>query len=165
MYHISNMHSAIPRRSPWILVPPPPLFVACFFGGMHLGRVLGIALPGALAQVALVAGACLAALGVLFVVPAPAMFAWTRTTIVPHGRARALVTSGPYRFTRNPMYVGLSLLYAGIALASNQIVALPFLALPIAVLSAKTIPYEEAMLEQVFGDEYRAYARRVRRWL
>ena len=56
-------------------------------------------------------------------------------------------------------------IYVGIALATNHIVALPLLAIPLWVLATKTIPYEEAMLEQTFGDEYRAYARRVRRWL
>jgi protein-S-isoprenylcysteine O-methyltransferase Ste14 len=159
------MQSAISHRSPWVVLPPPFVFVACFLGGTQIGRVLGVSLAGESAEAAKLAGACVAGLAFLLLVSAPALFALARTTIVPHGRARTLVTTGPYRFTRNPMYLGLAAIYVGAAFALNELAALPLLAIPLWVLSAKTIPYEEAMLERAFGDEYRAYARRVRRWL
>jgi protein-S-isoprenylcysteine O-methyltransferase Ste14 len=159
------MRTAVSPESPWIFVPPPLVFVVCFVGGAQLDRVLGLVLPDAITNAARIAGVCAAVLGLVLLVLAPAIFARTRTTIVPHGRARTLVTSGPYRFTRNPMYLGLSVVYVGAALATNHVGALPFLAIPLWLLSAKTIPYEEAMLEGAFGEEYRGYARRVRRWL
>ena len=159
------MQSVLSRRSHWLFVPPPALFVACFFVGVQIGRVLGVAAPEGMASIARTAGACAALFGLLLIISAPAMFAWNHTTIVPHGRARTLLVGGPYRLTRNPMYLGLAVIYVGTALALNHLAAIPLLAIPLWVLSTKTIPYEEATLEDIFGDEYRVYARRVRRWL
>jgi protein-S-isoprenylcysteine O-methyltransferase Ste14 len=161
------MQGEVPR-SRWLLVPPPPVFVVSFLVGMQLGSVLGLHLGGgggAVAGVMKAVGAVLVAVGGCFLISAPAMFAWHRTTIIPHGRAGTLLTAGPYRVTRNPMYLGLTLLYVGLALVLNQPVPLLFLPLPLWMLSTKTIPYEEAMLERTFGDTYRAYSKRVRRWL
>jgi protein-S-isoprenylcysteine O-methyltransferase Ste14 len=159
------MQSAISRRSWWLFVPPPPVFVASFVAGIQLGRPLGLSLGDGAASIAKAVGAVAIAAGASFVVAAPAMFAWNRTTIVPHGCARTLLTGGPYRITRNPMYVGLTLLYVGLALVLNQLGPFLVLPLPLWMLSTKTIPYEEAMLESLFGEAYRSFADRVRRWL
>lgn len=153
------------RRSWWLFVPPPPLFALSFVAGTSLGRALGLHLGDGGASSARVVGAVVIAAGAAFVVTAPAMFAWNRTTIVPHGTARTLLTGGPYRLTRNPMYVGLVLLYLGVALVLNQLGPLVVLVLPLWILSTKTIPYEEAVLGSIFGAQYRAYTERVRRWL
>jgi protein-S-isoprenylcysteine O-methyltransferase Ste14 len=63
------------------------------------------------------------------------------------------------------MYLGITLLSLGIALFTGAVWPLLTLALPLWAMHTKTIPYEEQKLEAIFGDEYRAYARRVRRWL
>jgi protein-S-isoprenylcysteine O-methyltransferase Ste14 len=75
-----------------------------------------------------------------------------------------LVTRGPYRFTRNPMYVGLIFVYLGEAALLKQIwpvIVLPFM---IAYLNWTVIPLEEAKLKEAFQDEYERYRARVRRW-
>jgi len=79
--------------------------------------------------------------------------------------ATALVTTGPYRYTRNPMYLGLAFLYAGIALAFGLLWALAALPVVLLVVDRVVIPPEERHLEAQFGDEYRAYKSRVRRWI
>jgi protein-S-isoprenylcysteine O-methyltransferase Ste14 len=97
--------------------------------------------------------------------PAPALFLLRHTTIIPHADAKTLITGGPYRFTRNPMYLALTIGYVGAALAMNALGPLLLLSVPLWVLEKKTIPFEEANLTRIFGDEYRAYQQRVRRWI
>ncbi len=77
----------------------------------------------------------------------------------------ALVTSGPYRFTRNPMYLGMASLYAGIALAFGLLWSLALLLVVLVVIDRGVIAREERYLERRFGDEYRLYKQQVRRWL
>ncbi|MHC5011718.1 MAG: methyltransferase family protein [Planctomycetota bacterium] len=94
---------------------------------------------------------------------------WTfhrrETTHQPFGRPAVLVTTGLYRFTRNPMYLGLTSGLLGIGLLVGNV---PFLLVaPAFFLTANAfhVPYEEKRLEEIFGDAFRAYRRRVRRWL
>ncbi len=77
----------------------------------------------------------------------------------------SLVTSGPYRLTRNPMYVGYALGHAGLALRRRSTSALLTLAPVLALVDRLLIEREERYLERTFGEHYRAYACRVRRWL
>ncbi|MGB5599733.1 MAG: isoprenylcysteine carboxylmethyltransferase family protein, partial [Thiothrix litoralis] len=80
-------------------------------------------------------------------------------------RTQALVTQGPYRYTRNPMYVGMLIILLGWSIWLGSIS--PFLLLPLFVwvLTKQQIIPEEKILEQTFGDAYLAYKRRVSRWL
>jgi protein-S-isoprenylcysteine O-methyltransferase Ste14 len=78
---------------------------------------------------------------------------------------RALVVRGPYRFTRNPMYLGLLIVALGMAVLVG---AWPMLAAPLAVFATANfvhIPFEEAKMRRQFGEAYDAYVRRVRRWI
>lgn len=98
---------------------------------------------------------------------ASAVFLFRRagTTPNPMQPTTAIVVHGPYRFTRNPMYVSLVALYVGGTLFVNS--AWPLILLPVVVLlvQRQVIAYEEAYLEAKFGEEYRAYKARVRRWI
>jgi protein-S-isoprenylcysteine O-methyltransferase Ste14 len=87
------------------------------------------------------------------------------TTVLPFGKASALVTAGPYRFTRNPMYLGMVSGLAGVVLLLGSVT--PALVVPaFALLVQKLfIEPEERQLEEAFGEEYRRYEQRVRRWL
>jgi protein-S-isoprenylcysteine O-methyltransferase Ste14 len=87
------------------------------------------------------------------------------TTPNPAGGSTALALEGPYRFSRNPMYLSLLLLMAGIGLAANT--PWPLLTLPIVVfvLRRGVIEYEERYLTAKFGEPYRAFMARVRRWI
>jgi protein-S-isoprenylcysteine O-methyltransferase Ste14 len=93
------------------------------------------------------------------------MFKQRGTTVKPHERPSTLVTNGPYAFSRHPMYLGMILILVGIAILLGSITA--FLA-PIIfayAMQVKFIPLEEKSMAGVFGDEYAAYRRKVRRWI
>ena len=87
------------------------------------------------------------------------------TPVVPFERSTTLVTGGSYRFTRNPMYLGMVLLLSGVAALLGTLS--PWLVIPIftAVIQTNFIRGEERFLEELFGDSYRAYKTRVRRWI
>jgi protein-S-isoprenylcysteine O-methyltransferase Ste14 len=92
-------------------------------------------------------------------------FRRARTSMVPVKPSTALVTSGPYRLTRNPMYVGMAFLYVGFAFAFGVIWALALLPAVLVIVDRLVIAREEAYLERKFGQDYRDYQARVRRWL
>ena len=143
--------------------PPPLLYVA----GLGLGFLLQALWPlPAWSQTvgALLALPCLA-LCVALCGWAIALFRRFRTSLVPIVPAATLVTRGPYRVTRNPMYVGLAFLYAGTALyfrLSWGLLLLPVVLLGIYYL---VITREERYLERRFGETYTRYKAQVRRWL
>jgi protein-S-isoprenylcysteine O-methyltransferase Ste14 len=76
-----------------------------------------------------------------------------------------LTTEGPFRYTRNPAYLGLAMIYAGIAILRNALSAILFLPLVVWVIGREVIGREERYLERTFGQEYLAYKARVRRWV
>lgn len=83
----------------------------------------------------------------------------------PRETPTGLVTRGPFRVTRNPMYLGMALILAGIALWRNDVV---LLAAPVAfvlIVNFVRIPREERQMEELFGDSYRLYRKKVRRWI
>ena len=145
--------------------PPPILYVAGIAAGMALDRwrPLPIADRWLLGRTA-IAVISFAVYAALFVA-AFALFRRKRTTIIPNRPASSLVTDGPYRFTRNPMYVSLVALYVGVTMVLNS--WWPLLLLPIVVLAVDrmVIAREERYLADAFPSEYDAYRARVRRWI
>ena len=153
-------------RGPGIRLPPPFVFVAGFAAGWLLNRRLEFLIdgdgPGALQETV---GAALLGIGLLVMATGVVTFIRARTTVIPNRPARQLVTWGPYRFTRNPMYVGLTAAYLGLTCLTN--LAWPLVLLPavIATMNVAIIRREERYLNTAFGDAYAEYCRRVRRWL
>ena len=76
-----------------------------------------------------------------------------------------LTTEGPFRYTRNPGYLALAMIYAGIAVLKNSLWAIHLLPLMLYVIQREVIGREERYLERTFGEEYLAYKARVRRWV
>jgi protein-S-isoprenylcysteine O-methyltransferase Ste14 len=148
-----------------VRVFPPLIYATLFAVGYGAHRVAPMQLfvdpPIAVRLV----GWALAALAVLLGASAALLFLRAGTTPDPRRPTTALVVHGPYRFTRNPMYLALALLYLGLALLMNA--AWPLVLLPVAIMLVErwVIAREEAYLERQFGDAYRAYKARVRRWL
>lgn len=105
------------------------------------------------------------AAGLAIVLYSARLFDRIGTTIKPFEESSALLTGGPYRFTRNPMYLGMLLALAGIAILLGTLS--PWFALPLfaAIIDWRFIRPEEAMLRERFGAEFDDYARRVRRWI
>jgi protein-S-isoprenylcysteine O-methyltransferase Ste14 len=88
-----------------------------------------------------------------------------QTTIKPGQISNRLMSDGPYRFTRNPIYVGMVLVLAGVALLLGGLAAWFVLPVFIWLIARNVIPVEESMLAERFGQEYHDYRARVRRWI
>jgi protein-S-isoprenylcysteine O-methyltransferase Ste14 len=93
------------------------------------------------------------------------LFGRHETGLLPGQATRAMIEEGPYRLSRNPLYVGLLALYLGLALLTSTFWGLVLFPLAALLLLWGAIRPEERFLHGRFGDEYDAYARRVRRWL
>jgi protein-S-isoprenylcysteine O-methyltransferase Ste14 len=145
-------------------VPVPWVFVLTYLLGVVLERVHQSTLSPTAALVSTKAGAVLFAVGAVIAGWGLVLFRKARTTTVPGKLSGKLVTWGPYRFTRNPMYVGLVLAYLGEAGLLKQIWPVVLLPLTIAYINWTVIPVEEAKLEEAFPDEYKQYRLQVRRW-
>jgi protein-S-isoprenylcysteine O-methyltransferase Ste14 len=91
-------------------------------------------------------------------------FGRAKTPPNPGRASTTLVIEGPFRFTRNPMYLGLTLIYVGIAFAANSAWLLGLTAPLLIVMHFGVIVREEAYLERKFGDAYLQYRKTVRRW-
>ena len=87
------------------------------------------------------------------------------TTIRIDKPVSSLVQNGPFRYSRNPGYVALAMIYAGIAFLRNALWAILPLPLVLYVIQREVIEREERYLERTFGEEYLGYRRRVRRWV
>jgi len=87
------------------------------------------------------------------------------TPVDPHQPTTALVESGPYRFTRNPIYLSFAFIIPGVALLFNTLWTLPLVPGMLAILDREMVQREEVYLEQKFGREYKEYKARVPRWL
>lgn len=145
---------------------PPPLI---YLGGLALGLTAArlLNLPGFALEPAvrdLLSGA-LMVVGLAVMFAGAGLFLRRGTAIVPFKPASCLVTSGIYRWTRNPMYLGMALLYLGLSILLDCLPALVLLPLVLAIVQKAVIGREEAYLERAFGDDYLAYRNRVRRWI
>jgi protein-S-isoprenylcysteine O-methyltransferase Ste14 len=110
------------------------------------------------------AGIALLAIGIAVSAIASGLFAKANTPVVPFERSTALVTGGLFRWTRNPMYLGLVLALVGVGIVCGTLG--PFIAILvfIYIIRSRFIIGEERFLEGIFGDRYLAYKKNVRRW-
>jgi protein-S-isoprenylcysteine O-methyltransferase Ste14 len=146
-----------------VRIPPPLIFAAGLIAGLLLERVLPLVLlPPALIWVA---APIFLLLGIVLTAWSTWIFHRHRTTPIPVRPTTTLVMSGPYRFTRNPMYVSMVCFYLAFALWFNIFWALIALPAVIGIVHVYVIGREERYLERKFGDDYREYRARVRRWL
>lgn len=149
-------------RPPFPLYPPivAAMFAAAMVALDHLGPSLRL-----IAEPCNLAGVPFVALGISTVLWAASLFRRAGTTIDPYGESRRLVTRGPYRLTRNPMYLGLLSGLIGLAIWLGG--TLPFVLLPVFVwlITMRFIRREEDGLRRVFGARFDRYYRQVPRWL
>jgi protein-S-isoprenylcysteine O-methyltransferase Ste14 len=110
-------------------------------------------------------GAAPAALGVLIVLISAGLFRFRKTTINPFGEPAVMVQDGFYRFSRNPMYLGMLLVLTGVGLWLGNVLASLLAPAFVVIMTRWYIVREEQLLENRFGEVYRAYCARVRRWV
>jgi protein-S-isoprenylcysteine O-methyltransferase Ste14 len=134
------------------------IVIAYFIGRFVL---LPFAAPAMLRYI----GLALTFVGFLLGIAAFVEFRKAHTTLDPHGSAKHLVTSGIYRFTRNPIYLGFLLMVIGLPLNSGLYWGLVLAPFYVFMMNRLIIQHEEAYLERKFGKAYTGYTARVRRWL
>ena len=151
------------QDNPGIRVPPPPIYVLALLLGLLLDRRAHIPfLPRGVARV----------LGWPLVGGGMALAAWfirtmrgADTTIRIDKSVSSLVQDGPFRYSRNPGYLALAMIYAGTAVRRNTLWAILLLPLVVYVIQREVIEREERYLERTFGEEYVNYKAQVRRWI
>jgi protein-S-isoprenylcysteine O-methyltransferase Ste14 len=151
------------RDTPGVIAFPPFIYAIPWIVGLGVHALFPVRLlaPGP----ARAAGTVLTALGI-------ALAGWARWTMHlagtdpnPGKPSAALALSGPYRVTRNPMYLSLAIFYVGLTLLVNTVWPLVLLPGVLMVMQRGVIEREERYLATRFGDAYRQYCARVRRWL
>ncbi len=149
--------------SPGVRWPPPLIFAVPLILGLVIGRCFPFAsLPALPARGA---GTVLVAAGLGFAGWARLIFLRRGTTVLPFRPVSVFVVSGPFRVSRNPIYVGMTAIYVGVALLCRPV--WPLLCLPFVIVAVQktAIDREEAYLERRFGAEFLDYKARVRCWL
>jgi protein-S-isoprenylcysteine O-methyltransferase Ste14 len=143
--------------------PPPLIYLSGLFAAFALEAVVPSPdVPRAIA-VALIVGVVVAV--IVLDARAAVLFRKSRTGIAPWHPTRQLVTHGPYRISRNPMYLGMAMAYTGLVVAFGLLWGLALLPLVVVVMDRAVIRREEAYLEMKYGDDYLRYKNSVRRWL
>lgn len=143
--------------------PPPFVYAAAVIGGYLLNRRWP--LPIGTKAWWDVAAAVLVVVWAALTFSSFALFWRRQNSVIPNRPANELVVSGPYRVTRNPMYVGLALLTTALAIVLNTWWPVVLLVPALAIIRVTVIAREERYLRRRFGADYDAYTRRVRRWI
>jgi protein-S-isoprenylcysteine O-methyltransferase Ste14 len=146
-------------------VPVPWVFVLAYLAGAGVELIWPSRLHRMTSPGVWVVGVVLFVVGAIMAGWCLMIFRKERTTTVPGRVSAKLVTWGPYRLSRNPMYVSLTLCYLGEAGMCRQAWPLVFLALTLGYMNGIVIPLEETRLREVFGEEYGRFCARVRRWI
>jgi protein-S-isoprenylcysteine O-methyltransferase Ste14 len=150
------------RGTAGVIAPPPVIYLAFLgFGVAFEWLMPGAVLPGWVQWI----GAAVIVAGVALMFSFESAFKRVGTDANPYRPSTALATDGPYRFSRNPAYLGMAITYVGIALAAAAPWALLMLAPAMLVIQYGVIAREERYLERLFGEDYLAYKRTTRRWI
>ncbi len=154
-----------PPDAPRVRFPPPLAFLGAVMIGWALDRwVTGWRLPLADAVRWPISGV-LIVMGLALAGPALLAFRRARENPEPWTPSKRLIISGWYRYTRNPMYLGMMAISVGLAFLLASVTTLLLLPLLIWLIQTKVIEREEAYLLRRFGEDYAAYMTRVRRWI
>jgi len=148
-----------------VFFPPPLIYVAGLAVAIAADRLAHLPRLGLPPTLRDVLGTGFVVAGLLVSFAGAGLFRRLGTAVIPYKPATRLVTSGIYRWTRNPMYLGMALIYLGVAAFFNSLSSLVLLPLVLVTVQTQVIAREEAYLERAFGAEYVAYKKRVRAWI
>jgi protein-S-isoprenylcysteine O-methyltransferase Ste14 len=152
-----------PHDHPGVIAQPPRIFLATMAIGFALEWFLPTSFVSGLLR--LVLGASLLSVGFWLTYAAIGQQRRAGTNIETHRPTETIVRDGLYARSRNPIYIGLILIYLGVAVLGDSLWLLALLAPLLVVMQVGVIAREEAYLERKFGDTYRSYRASVRRWL
>jgi protein-S-isoprenylcysteine O-methyltransferase Ste14 len=161
-----DMNTRKVRDNSGIRFPPPLIYVSLLILGFVIQFFWPVQLvaPSRVDMIR-IAGAIAVVCGFLLMATAIGVFKSVGTSLIPMKPSTALAFTGPYRFTRNPMYLGMLLVSGGIALVSNALWPLLTLPIMVIVVNRTVIRREERYLASKFGEPYTTYTSRVRRWI
>lgn len=151
------------RHGPGIRLHPPVIYAISILAGIGLENLRPLAMPAGLHG--RLYGGCILAVAVAIALWSLYQFYGANTDVRPDRPDRALLTNGPYGYTRNPLYMTLSLVQLAAAVWLNNLWILLALPLSVIVITRYAIAREERYLEKLFGRDYLDYKARVRRWL
>ncbi len=146
---------------PW----PPLLLLASITASIGLSRLLPLSWPGVDDTPARLVGLGIGALGVVLIIASIVTLRRHQTTVLPDRAATALVTTGPYRFFRNPIYLGDVMLLFGLAEFTKNVWFVIAATLFAVLVTPLQIVPEERHLEARFGNAYLEYKKRAKRWI
>lgn len=149
--------------NPGVRIPPPLFYAAAIVGGWLLDRRWSLSIGAGVLRPVL--AWLLFASFLLLMGSSVGSFRRMRTSVLPFRPATTLVISGPYRYTRNPMYVAAGLLTVALGLWLNTWWPIVLLIPTLVIIRHHVIGREESYMHRRFGAEYDAYTRQVRRWL
>ena len=150
------------RQVPKVVAPPPAIFAVAIIVGAIVNRLYGFGSGGGGPWS--FGGGAVIVLGVAISFWAIQQYRRANTSPDPKHRVQALVTGGPYRYSRNPLYIAAALMHVGFGIAVNM-PGIVFAVIPaLFILRKGVILREEDYLEELFGEEYLRYKARVRRW-
>lgn len=149
--------------NPGVIAPPPLIYA----GPLVVGLLLNLKFPVRFLprKVAPILGVTLIGASVALVSQAFQRMKRAGANVDPYEPATVLVTEGAFGFTRNPLYLSVTLFYAGVAALVNALWAILMLPAVLFVINRGVIEREERYLERKFGERYTQYKERVRRWL
>ena len=155
----------IDEDSAKVKFPPPFIFLGGLVAGILIGWLLDFPSFDMDETTKIVAAGALLVVGFGIGLAAMSVFRRRGPNVEPWRASTMIVAEGVFRWTRNPMYLGMTLVYCGLAILFESFAA--FLLLPFVLIIIRTyvIAREERYLETKFGDEYRRYRQRVRRWI
>ncbi len=153
------------KDHPGVYMPPPLLYVATFLISIAIQKQWPLPVMFFQTNVAIISGVTFLVLGITITLPALVRFWKTRNTLVTIKPANSLQTTGIYAISRNPMYLGLLILYVAIAFFKGSLWTFIFIPLVILGITYLVIRKEEKYLNRAFGDNYVEYRNKVRRWI
>jgi protein-S-isoprenylcysteine O-methyltransferase Ste14 len=164
LYVIASVERALSKDRTGIVIPPPLLFAVPLLAGWIAGQWWEWRLlPNRTATIFV--GAAFILAGVAIALAGVRRFRAAHTTVLPFGGTTRIVTSGIYRWTRNPMYLGMAVAYTGVAILLNSGWSLVLLPVALGLVYLLAIRREERYLTEKFGDVYRQYCATAPRWI
>jgi protein-S-isoprenylcysteine O-methyltransferase Ste14 len=157
------MTEPVPAQGADVHVPPPLVYAGTLAAAWAIDRLVPLRMPESRWRKGV--GWGLVVVGQALGGAGAAIFRRHQTSVIPGRPAAAMVTTGPYVYTRNPMYLGLTVAYAGGSLVLGTWWAAMALPAVVAYIDRNVIRREEAYLRERFGDEYEQFSAHTRRWV
>jgi len=154
------------QDNPGVIAPPPFIYLGGLALGLLLHRLVPLKyLPRTSRGIGLTVGITCIGTALTIGISGFRQMRAANTNVNPTQPATTIVTEGPFRFTRNPLYLGMTLIYVGILFLVNSLWLILILPAVLALMNIGVIEREERYLERKFGAQYLAYKQRVRRWI